>query len=113
MSEKTGPILAADGTPLKKKLAQTLFRSRARAFGLVFPLLAFILIAFIVPIISLLTQAVYDDEYASAMPKTSALVAQWDGTSEPTEEMYQAVVQDIIVSMAVDRPLPTKAASRT
>ena len=112
MSEKTGPILAADGTPLKKKLAQTLFRSRARAFGLVFPLLAFILIAFIVPIISLLTQAVYDDEYASAMPKTSALVAQWDGMSEPTEEMYQAVVQDIIVSMAVDRPLPTKAASR-
>ena len=112
MSETSGPILAADGTPLKKKLAQTLFRSRARAFGLVFPLLAFILISFIIPIISLLTQSVYDSEYSSAMPKTSALVADWDGTSEITEEMYSAVVQDIIVANAVDRPLATKAAAR-
>lgn len=112
MSDTSGPIIAADGTPLKKKLAQTLFRSRVRAFGLVFPLLAFILIAFIVPIISLLTQAVYDGEYADAMPLTSQAVSTWDGTSEPTEEMYQAAVQDILVAMSIERPLPTKAAAR-
>ena len=35
------PITAADGTPLKKKLAQALFRSRVRAVGLVLPLFAF------------------------------------------------------------------------
>ena len=29
------PITAADGTPLKKKLAQALFRSRVRAASLV------------------------------------------------------------------------------
>ncbi|UYV37137.1 hypothetical protein N4R57_19615 [Rhodobacteraceae bacterium D3-12] len=112
MSDTSGPIIAADGTPLKKKLAQTLFRSRVRAFGLVFPLLAFILIAFIVPIISLLTQAVYDGEYADAMPLTSQAVSTWDGTSEPTEEMYKAAVQDILVAMSIERPLPTKAAAR-
>ena len=112
MSDTSGPILAADGTPLKKKLAQTLFRSRARAFGLVFPLLAFILISFVIPIISLLTQSVYDSEYSSAMPRVSAAVAEWDGTTDPSEEMYQAAVHDIIVSISVDRPLPTKAASR-
>lgn len=112
MSDTSGPILAADGTPLKKKLQRTLFRSRARAFGLVFPLLAFIIIAFIVPIISLLTQAVYDDEYTRAMPQTSASLAEWDGDSKVTEAMYQAVVSDIVTSMAVERPLPTKAAAR-
>ena len=41
MSENsTTPLTAADGTPLKKKLAQAMFRSRVRAVGLVLPLLA-------------------------------------------------------------------------
>lgn len=88
-------LIAADGTPLRKKLAQAMFRSRARAFGLVFPLLAFIIIAFIVPIILLLTQAVYDDRYASLMPQSTAAIAGWDATSEPTEEMAAAMVADL------------------
>jgi putative spermidine/putrescine transport system permease protein len=49
MSDTTTPLVAADGTPLKRKLAQSLMRSRARAFGLAFPLLAFILVLFVYP----------------------------------------------------------------
>ena len=52
MVKTTNDLVAADGTPLKIKLARALFRSRARAFGLAAPLLAFILVAFIVPISS-------------------------------------------------------------
>ena len=51
-----GRLKAADGTPLKRKLAQALFRSRVRAFGLAFPLVAFVIAAFIIPIVSLLWQ---------------------------------------------------------
>ena len=40
------PITAADGTPLKKKLAQAMFRSKLRATGLVVPLLAFVMASF-------------------------------------------------------------------
>ena len=47
MTDSSGPLLAVDGTPLKRKLAQSLFRSRARAFGLALPLLAFIIVVFV------------------------------------------------------------------
>ncbi|REJ74363.1 MAG: ABC transporter permease, partial [Proteobacteria bacterium] len=60
MSDTTTPLVAADGTPLKRKLAQSLMRSRARAFGLALPLLAFILVLFVYPIANFLTQAFYD-----------------------------------------------------
>ena len=35
MMDASQPITAADGTPLKKKLAQAMFRSKLRATGLV------------------------------------------------------------------------------
>ena len=98
MAETSGPILAADGTPLKKKLSQAMFRSRARAFGLVFPLLAFILVAFIVPIVLLLWQGVYDDRYASLMPASTETLGDWDGTSPITEAMAAAMVADLVVA---------------
>ena len=31
MTDSSEPLLAVDGTPLKRKLAQSMFRSRARA----------------------------------------------------------------------------------
>ena len=59
------PITAADGTPLKKKLAQALFRSRLRAVGLVLPLFAFVMASFVIPILALMWQGVYNDTFAS------------------------------------------------
>jgi len=89
-------VLAADGTPLKKKLAQALFVSRARAFGLVLPLLIFIVASFIIPILSLMVQGVKNDTYSSSMPASTAIMAEWDGISEPTEAMFEALVLDLI-----------------
>ncbi len=94
----TGPVLAADGTPLKKKLAQALFVSRVRAFGLVLPLLAFIMASFIIPIMTLMWQGVKNDTYSSAMPATTEIMSKWDGVSEPTEEMFAALVADLIIA---------------
>ena len=116
MTDQSGPIIAADGTPLKKKLAQAMFRSRARAFGLVFPLLAFILMAFIVPIVVLLWQGVYDGRYAELMPNSTKALANWDAKSEVTEELAAAMVADLVeaadnktigqVATRVNRELP-------
>ncbi|MEL6794794.1 MAG: ABC transporter permease, partial [Pseudomonadota bacterium] len=93
-----GQLLAADGTPLKRKLAQSLFRQRVRAFGLTLPLLAFIVVFFVVPIISFLTQAGYDPRFSSLMPNISAKLADWDPATEPTEEMAAALVADLVVA---------------
>ena len=96
MTDTSGPLLAADGTPLKKRLAQAMFRSRARAFGLAFPLIAFIIVVFILPIIFLLWQGVYDARYAKLMPNSTAAIADWDAVSPPTEEMAAAMVADLV-----------------
>ncbi|MGH1481587.1 MAG: ABC transporter permease [Geminicoccales bacterium] len=92
----TGPMLAADGTPLRKKLAQALFVSRLRAFGLVAPLLLFILASFIIPIFLLLWQGINNSTYAKNMPASAELLRAWDATSEPDEALYDALAQDLI-----------------
>ena len=46
MNLNSQTLVAADGTPLKKKLQQSLLRSKLRAFGLVSPLLIFLLLLF-------------------------------------------------------------------
>lgn len=91
-------VVTADGTPLKKKLAQALFRSRVRAFGLALPLLAFVLATFVIPLVSLLKNSVWDPRYSDLMPASSAAFSQWDGVSEPTEEMAAALVKDLVVA---------------
>ena len=91
-----GIVRAADGTPLKKRLGQALFRSRLRAFGLVTPLLLMIIMAFLLPVVIFLKQAIYNPTFESNMSNVSPVLAQWDVVSEPTEEMYAALVADLI-----------------
>lgn len=98
MTDSSGPLLAVDGTPLKRKLAQSMFRSRARAFGLALPLLAFIVVVFVYPILDFLRQSVYDARFASLMPATTEAMADWDGSTEPTEVMAAALVADLIIA---------------
>jgi len=91
-----GSLLAADGTPLRKKLAEALFISRLRAFGLVTPLLLLLTLTFLLPIVIFLGRGVHNDTYASNMPNSTPLLASWDGASEPTEAMYAALVADLV-----------------
>jgi len=94
------PITAADGTPLKKKLAQALFRSRVRAVSLVLPLFAFVMASFVIPIIALMWQGVYNDTFSSYTPNLTEKLKVWDGMSEPDEAMYAALVVDLKTARA-------------
>ena len=89
-------MLITNGTPLKKKLSKALFRSRLRAFGLVTPLLLLISIGFVFPIIVFLTRGVYNDTFEKYMVNLTPILAEWDGKSEPTEDMYEALVLDLV-----------------
>ena len=104
------PITAADGTPLKKKLAQALFRSRVRAVSLVVPLFAFVMASFVIPIIALMWQGVYNDRFSSHMPNLTEQLTMWDGLTEPNEKMYEALVADLKTARA-DRTIG-RAATR-
>ncbi len=109
---QSGPLMAADGTPLKQRLAKAMFVSRMRAFGLVLPLLAFISAFFFIPIVVLLWQGIYNNQFAEGMPRTTALIADWDGQDLPDEETFAALAADIKEAREIDRALPTKVGAR-
>ena len=90
-NEKRKEMLSNDGIPLKKKLSRALFQSRLRAFGLVTPLLLLISVGFVFPIIVFLTRGVYNDTFEKYMVNLTPILAEWDGKSEPTEEMYEGL----------------------
>jgi len=87
-----------DGALLKKRLDKAMFRSRLRAFLLVVPLLLFLLVTFLIPIVYFLWHGIYDDTFSSRMPQTTKALQDWDSESEPTEAMFAALVSDIVVA---------------
>lgn len=110
--EHTGPMLAADGTPLKRSLNRALRRQKLRALLLIAPLLIFVLITFIAPIADMLFRSVENDIVQDTLPRTTAALEEWsgeDGTT-PDAPVYKALYQDIYV--AQERKLHTRLGSR-
>ncbi|BDB20754.1 ABC transporter permease [Pseudomonas sp. CYM-20-01] len=66
-----------------------------RAYGLLLPLVVFLLLTFVGPIGSLLWRAVADTELSQALPATAQAVAQWDGTSAPDERLFKPLIEDL------------------
>ena len=85
-----GPMLAADGTPLKRSLARALRRQKTRALLLIAPLLLFVLLTFIVPIVSMLFRSVENQIVERTIPGTVAALSEWDSTSAeaPGDEVF-------------------------
>ena len=69
---------------------------RLRAVGLTLPLIAFIAIAFIAPLGSLLTRSVYDAEVADILPETVAVLAHWNGSGTPSEAAYATIARELL-----------------
>ena len=69
---------------------------RLRAAALTLPLIAFIAIAFIAPLGTLLTRSVYDAEVADILPETMAALADWDGSETPTEAAYATIAREML-----------------
>jgi putative spermidine/putrescine transport system permease protein len=93
----SGPVLAADGTPLKASLARAQRRQRLRAFGLVAPLLAFVLLTFIAPIGDMLFRSVENQIIPDNMPRTVAALKDWDPSTGqlPDDAAFAALVADM------------------
>ena len=90
-------ILAADGTPLRRSLARSLRQQKLRALLLIAPLLIFIFVAFVMPIVSMLMRSIENDIVAKTLPKTIIALNGWDSESGelPGEEAYAAFASDI------------------
>ena len=105
-------LLSADGTPLKKSLSRSLRQQKIRALLLISPLLIFILVAFIMPIVSMLSRSIENDLVSQTLPATVSAIQSWDALSGelPDEQVYKAFAQDI--QNAAKAKVHTKVALR-
>ena len=111
-SALSGPVLAADGTPLKRSLARALRREKLRALMLIAPLLIFILVAFIFPITDMLFRSVENSIVHDTIPRTVQALRTWDHeeTRLPDEEVYHAFYIDLV--FATERKRHTRLGGR-
>ena len=68
---------------------------RRQGLLLIVPLLAFIAVFFAAPIGAMLWRSVSSPLAASMMPRTAAVLADWQATALPDETAYAAVVTDL------------------
>lgn len=100
-------LTTADGKPLKAALAHAQSRAKRRAFFLVLPLLAFILISFILPIGQMLYRSIHNDGFTvsrdfGTRTETPIMVnlGEWFDNNPkgtvPNEAAYAALATDMI-----------------
>jgi len=90
-----GALTISDGTPLKRALARAQSHARRKAFLLVLPLLAFIILTFVVPIFQMLYRSVDSPNFHDNMPNMVAWFAQNPRGTEPDETAFTALVEDL------------------
>ena len=107
-----GPMLAADGTPLKASLRRALRAQKMRALMLVAPLLVFILVSFLFPIGDMLFRSVENQVVPRTLPETVAALADWDPAEGelPGEPVFAALHADLTV--AVEEKTATRLGTR-
>lgn len=92
--QASAPLTTSDGRPLKAALAAAGARARRRAFLLVAPLLAFVLVTFVIPIGQMLYQSVYHPGFSQNAPAIAAWFDANPSGTEPDETAYAALAED-------------------
>jgi putative spermidine/putrescine transport system permease protein len=107
-----GPMLAADGRPLKASLRRALRAQKLRALMMIAPLLVFILVSFLFPIGDMLLRSVENQIVPNTLPRTVAALADWDPASGdlPGEPVFAALHDDL--SVAVEQKTNTRLGQR-
>jgi putative spermidine/putrescine transport system permease protein len=110
--QRSGPMLAADGRPLKVSLARALRRQKLRALMLIAPLLLFILVTFLAPIGDMLFRSVENAIVPETLPRTVAALEDWDMYSPeaPGEAVFAALHADLVI--AAEEKTHTRVGSR-
>jgi len=95
ISAPAAALTTSDGRPLRAALASAQQRAKRRAFLLVLPLLAFIVITFIVPIGQLMHQAIYNPGFSDNMPRLTQWFADTPPGTAPDEAAWEALALDL------------------
>ncbi|NRB03574.1 MAG: ABC transporter permease [Rhodobacteraceae bacterium] len=112
MTDAAGPMLAADGTPLKRSLARALRRQKLRALLLIAPLLIFVLVTFVVPIANMLFRSVENQIVSETLPETIQSLDGWNAEAGgiPDEDVFTKLYIDLFI--AEEQKLHTRLGTR-
>ena len=69
-----------------------------RAFALVAPLLAYLALFFVWPLLTVITQSVSDPSVSRVLTRTAAEIGAWDGTGVPSAQVQAAFRADIVAN---------------
>jgi len=97
-TQPTGPMLAADGRPLRQSLARALRRQKVRALLLIAPLLVFVLLFFVAPIADMLFRSVENQMVAETIPRTVAALQADPNPQSPGEAVFAALYTDLVIA---------------
>ena len=101
--------VGADPRPLKAQLRRAERVRKLRAFALIAPLLLFLLVTFVAPILDMLRLSVFDSELSSVWPHVAHSIGGWtDRSKPPPPAVYDALVADLAASYHA-RSLPIAA----
>lgn len=89
------PLNAGTSPTLKQRLKRAERVNRWKAQALIAPLVLFLLLVFLVPIVALLFKSVNNPEVVGTMPRTVAAITAWDGRGLPGEPVYKAASEDL------------------
>jgi putative spermidine/putrescine transport system permease protein len=94
-STSKAALTGEDARALRQALSRAEARRKWRAFALTLPLLLFLLLTLLVPIVALLQRAVQNPEVANALPRTVRALDGWNRQEAPAPQAYAAIAADL------------------
>ncbi|SAK90229.1 binding-protein-dependent transport system inner membrane protein [Caballeronia hypogeia] len=93
-------VTLPDSKSLKARLRSAERAARIKALLLIIPLLAFLLVTFLVPIGSLLMKSVRDPTVSQELPHAAALLREWEPSAgePPGEQLFAAFGRDLLAA---------------
>ncbi|WP_233192661.1 ABC transporter permease [Acidimangrovimonas sediminis] len=101
MTAATGGPAEAGSSSLKARLRKAEAKKRRGAFMLTLPLLIFVTVMFLVPLVGMIWLSVANTTIPEYMPKTVSALSTWDGKELPPEKAYAAVAEDLQAAFKV------------
>lgn len=87
-----------DAEHIKASLKKVNRINKVRALALVLPLIAFLFVAFLLPIGSMLLRSVDNQVIISTFPKTIEALADWDDTTIPDEAVFAVFASEMNIA---------------
>lgn len=97
-SVNSNEFIDEDGVSLRQKLRRAERTDRIKTFGLVVPLLAFIVVTFVFPLLLMAYRSIDDPIAVRAIPRTLDLLEEWTPDRQPSEEIYKTLGEELLES---------------